>query len=252
MALNKGNTTKPAAKFEDEQTGGTTVADAPAPAAAPGTVDPIAAGNKAVTKASDTSRAVVAATAYGDIFKSLQGAIQPLEFGTVPRLVGAQGVIQAKVAGKKSSLGKSIELTLLSFNDEHVVSPGKDDDEATQLVRYSLDGKTIDGTGEDVNTYLEKLRSQGYDKASVKRYVQLIGVLEASAEKSELVGEMVQVSLSPQSAKGWDGYRMQRSVKVARNIVKAEGSDKLVITADPRTFGKNDYTALVVSDKTDK
>jgi hypothetical protein len=56
--------------------------------------------------------------------------------------------------------GQTIKLQLMSFNDRYTLSPGVQDADATEHVRFSVDGKTIDGTGEDCAAYIEKLKTR--------------------------------------------------------------------------------------------
>ncbi len=245
MALAKAAGTSPA--FEDE--GAIAEAQASVTEVAPPEVK--VAGVLAVAKAAATS--VATGGTYGDVYKNFENVIQDLEFGTVARLVGSNGGITAKLNSKKLKLGKTIKATLVSFNDTYQISPGKDTDEAKKFVKYSSDGKHIDGTGEDVLAYIAKLReSGGYPEASLKKYTSLVVILDevvdADGDKS-LVGEMVEVSLSPTAGVAFKGLRQQRSVKVARKLATVEGIDQLVIRADVRQNGSNEYTALDVKDK---
>lgn len=246
-------------KFEDESGAGaqTATAEVPAPQATViNDVSPTKAAaeaSTAIAKAAATD--VVVAAKFGDVYKKYENVIDDLEFGTVARCVGSNGRIVAKKDSKKIPLGDTIKVTLVSFNDSFQVSPGKDSDEAKKLVKYSRDGVTIDGTGEDVKAYVTKLReTDGYPDASVKQYTSLVGILETasdtSAEAQALVGDMVEVSLSPTAGKAFKGVRMQRSVKVSRGILQADGSEaNLVVRAEVRTNGANEYTALAVSEK---
>lgn len=239
---------KPAPAFEDATAPAapTTVADAPAPAA--DQAKAAAQATTAIAQASASSKAMTVGGSYTNVFEPLRDALPNIEFGTLPRLVGSNGQIQAKIGGKKEILGTKIGLSLVSFSEEFVVTPGDDSEEATTHVKYSANGVTIDGTGEKVADYLETLRTSfGYEKAAVKRYVQLVGILTSAEKDSPLVTDMVQVSLAPVSAKGFDGYMIQRSVKIARGLVPADTAAELEISTDVRTKGKNDFTALVVA-----
>lgn len=251
MALDKS---KAAPKFEDDSSpSGAQVATE---TQAPKQLDPAAAGveaSVAVAKAAATS--VVVGGKFGDVYKKYENVIQDLEFGTIARCVGTNGRIVAKKDGTKIPLGDTIKVTLISFNDSYQISPGKDTDEAKKFVKYSRDGQTIDGTGQPVAAYVAYLReSEGYKDASVKQYTSLVGILEAASdskpEAQALVNEMVEVSLSPTAAKAFRGVRMQRSVKVSRNVQADDGSEaNLVVRAEVRQNGSNEYTALAVSEK---
>lgn len=240
--------------FEDE--GGTTVADAPKQST-PSPAQEAAAGTEAstaITKAAGT--AVAKAGTFGDVFKDFQDQITDLEFGTVARLVGSNGRIVAKKDSKSLVLGPEIKVTLVSFNDTYQVSPGDDTAEAKKAVRYSRDGVTIDGpVGGDVKAYVEKLRTtDGFAKASVKKYTSLVCILNEAAgaapDAQGTIGEMVEVSLSPTAGQAFKGHRMQTSVKSSRGLLPP-GYDvtALVIRADVRKNGSNEYTALAVTDK---
>jgi hypothetical protein len=241
--------------FEDEGKGGAAVETAEHPKANPEAAKNEAAG--AIAKAAST--AVALPGKFGDVFKKYENVIEDLEFGTVARIVGTNGSIQAKKDSKKLNLGTEIQVTLVSFNDTYQISPGADTEEAKKFVKYSRDGVTIDGTGQDVKAYLEQLREvEGYPNAAVKQYTSLVCILNAVVDEDtktvkldrSLIGDMVEVSLSPTAGKAFKGARMQRSVKVSRGLAKDDGSEaQLVVRAEVRNNGSKDYTALAVSEK---
>lgn len=244
MAL-KEAAKRAAGKFEQDAPPGAAVTEKPA---APAEAAQAAAG---VTASTAIAKAAAGAVAVGGQFKAVftqfRDALPAVEFGVLPRLVGSNGNIMDK---DSRVLGAAVELQLVSWNDTFVVSPGTDNDEADELVRYSRDGKTIEGTGESVDAYLKKLREvDGYDKANVKHYVELIGILTAADKPSDHVGNMVQVSLSPQSRKTWDGYQLQESVKVAQGRRSAEGIDQIVVRAEVKTVNGKTFTLLRVTGK---
>lgn len=197
----------------------------------------------AIARAQATS--VVVSGPMKAILADLQGALPAVDFGVLPRLTGSNGNV---LDSDKKPMGTWIKLKLISWDKQFVVSPGDDSDEAKALVRYSRDGVTIDETGEDVKQYLDKLRTtDGYDDASVKEYCELIGILEAAEKANDAVGQMVQVSLSPQSRKGFEAYRLQRSVLVKMGRATQEGSEDLKITTELKTFGANTFTLLKIA-----
>lgn len=250
----------PAAQFEDDNTpapGAQTVA-AEATKADKGPSVEAAAGasaqaSTAIATASATSKALVAGGGkFTDFFAQFENALPELEFGTLPRLIGAQGGVTAKLTSNKTiELGKSVEMTLLSFNDRFTVSPGDDSDEAKKLVRYSRDGVTIESSGESVAAYLENLRTvEGFTEASCKKYVSLVGILETVSDKDgeQLIGSMVEAQLSPQGVTDFKGYRLQKSVKIARGAQSAEGADRVTVAADKRSGNGKNWTVLQVGD----
>jgi Ca2+-binding RTX toxin-like protein len=241
----QANQTAAPGQFE-EDSGSAKVADKPATA-----VNDAAAATAGVAATTAIAKAATGAVALGGkmdtLFAAQQDAIPAVDFGVLPRLVGSNGNVLEK--GDNKLLGSWVKLQLISWNKQFVISPGSDADEAKEHVRYSRDGETIDETGETVKGYLEKLRvTDGYADANVKEYAELIGILQSADKQTELVGSMVQVSLSPQSRKMFEGYRLQESVKLRLGARKPEGADMLKISAEVKTSGSNTYTLLKVSD----
>lgn len=149
-------------------------------------------------------------------FADFENALPEVEFGTFPRITADLGGFEME----KEVIGDTIKVEMMSFNTRYVVTPGSDDKEASQLVRYSNDGVMLaDGSGVSVVDYLNKLKTvNGYDDASVKNYMDLTGLLvqkgsEAIPEDEQVV---VQVQLSPQSVKQFNGYRITKGVFEAR------------------------------------
>lgn len=242
MALkNKAAPVAQAGAFEQGDAGDTAVAQAPATAQS----NAADVANTAIAKASTTS--AVAVGKLQTILADIENALPAVEFGVLPRLVGSNGQV---MDGDKKLFGDSIKLTLVSWNKNFVISPGDDSDEAKALVRYSRDGVTIDDTGESVVEYLKNLREvEQYPDANVKEYCELVGILNEAAKPCEHVGGMVQISLSPQSRKSFEGYRLQQSVKVRLGQAAPEGQENIVIRAEVKSMGNNTFTLLKVSDK---
>ena len=247
MALSKpSKSPAPAAgKFEDTDAPAAT-ATAPAPKAAP---KDEAAATAGVTASTEVARIAAGSLAHQQqseaVLTKLKDQIPAVQFGTFPRLVGSNGNVMDK-DGK--ILGTWVDVTLLSWNETFVISPGSDNDEAKDFVRYSRDGVTIDDSGEDVNAYLKKLREvDGYTKAAKKRYVELIGFLEAAEKDKTHVGKMVQISLSPQSIASWESYRWNTSIaiRLGRKDVTPT-PDRVRVTPVIKTKGKDAYTLLNV------
>ena len=248
MALKRGTTAAAAAPatFEADPADNVAVADKAAVNTSTPAQEAAAAevASTAIAKAANTAVAAPAGK-MKTVLEDLRDVIPTLDFGTLPRLTGSNGNI---IDPEKRLLGDEIELTLISFNDEYVVTPGEDDDESKKHVRYSNDGIHINETGQPVADYVAHLRdNEDYPNAARKHYVQLIGILTGSKKDSDLVNQMVVVSLSPGSRKLWEGFRLQESVKVRMGLRKAEGTENLTIKAEVKTQGKNTFTLLKVS-----
>lgn len=200
MVLKARNADVPAFESEDQAA----PADAPA-------VEQTTAVAPARTTA--VAKPLKATAAYGDFEDALPG----VDFGTFPRITTDLGGFEMD----KEVIGETIKLELMSWSHRYVVTPGVDDKEANELVRYSNDGEYLsDGSGTTVQEYLAKLQDvMGYDKASVKTYIDLTGILLAKGAE-EIPAEsqsIVQVQLSPQSVKQFNGYRITKGVMEARS-----------------------------------
>lgn len=175
-------------------------APAPAPAAAPVTlaVAP-AAKPSAIAKAKPINMADF------DVLAVLENRLPPVGFGEGVRLVGSNGNV---MDNDKKLLGDEITLLLLSWNKRWVISTGadQDDKEAKKAARYSTDGVTTN-QGEDCKEYLQQLKDDGYEKASMKEYIDLFGLLQDSKKESAHCGKSVTVALSPDSCKAFMGLR---------------------------------------------
>lgn len=208
--------------FEDTDTA---VADA-APAAEIPTAEDTAkaTATTAIAKAASTSVSAPKPIKAAPAFNDFEDALPEVEFGTFPRITADLGGFEMD----KEVIGDTIKLEMMSWNHRYVVTPGSDDKEASELVRYSNDGVMLaDGSGVTVADYLNTLKTvHGYEGASVKNYIDLTGLLVGQGtgatveEISEDEQVVVQVQLSPQSVKQFNGYRITKGVFEARKGVQ--------------------------------
>jgi hypothetical protein len=238
MALRGSAATKPATPaFEPEAEA--PAAASPALAAVPNTGTALAPMQKAGALSTKLARP------FEYVLASLERALDATHVGDLPRLKSGSGCIKD---GDGTNYGSFVEMELLSYHDSWTISPGSDDDEAKELVRYSLDGTTIDGSGESVDAYIQRLRDvDGYEKASKKKYLILAGIINDCEKSKDKVGSIIQMSLSPQSAKTFNNYHMQRSVLVSRGTLEAEGSQVVKVSAEGVTMNGKDFTRLTVT-----
>jgi hypothetical protein len=231
-------------KFEENETQAQTA-----------TVEQPKVSDDAAAKAGVSASTAVAKIAAGslahaikteNVLAKMRDAIPAVEFGTFPRLIGANGAVCVKTDNSRN-LGETVDVQLLSWSETFVVSPGSDKEEAKDFVRYSRDGVTIDETGEDVNQYLKYLReTEGYKDASKKKYIELIGFLTASQKSGGPTGEIVQVSLSPQSLLTFQAYMANVAVRVRLGQITAEGVENIRVTAEGKSGNGRNWTILKV------
>lgn len=243
---------------------GTKVADAPAAAAnleaAFEAMDEQTSGQASVDTSNDTptdtaetapstSTAVAAAPVnavstavkkrIGPAYEDFRNVIDPasMEFNTFPRItVGLDGFSD----DNKKELGKKIKIQLLSFNDRYVCSPGVMNAETTELVKFSTDGKSIDGTGQDCMEYIKQLRDvDGYTDASLKHYMTVYGLLTFANDKELPVEDqgVVGVQVPPQSRAFFTRLQVDTGIKLAQRLI-SEAPETLVLTQE-KADGKN-------------
>lgn len=148
----------------------------------------------------------------------------------------------------KKMLGDVVDFELLSYQDQWVVSPGAEGEEAAEFVRYSTDGITT-SQGEDCKAYLASLHDADYPKAEIKQRCVLVLNLLAVSKKGneELLDSLYQVDLPPSSKSKFDAYRAQASFHVARGkktpaqavMIRSTVS---AVTKGPNTWSVADFT----------
>lgn len=259
MVLKVKNTAAATPAFESDDDNDTVAVAAPAPAVeAPAAAAPAqpqsqekepaaAAPAPAVLKpvAGAVAKAKPVNMADWDVLGSIKDRLPPVDFGEGVRLVGSNGSI---MDGDKRLLGDNIVLTVLSWNDRFVISPGDNGAEAKEHARYSLDGVTTT-KGEDVKEYLEELR-QDFPKAAMKTYVDLFGILEETGKPTDYIGTGVVVSLAPDSVRTFTGFR--RDIVVKGMMGRIEPIDaslgvRLRVHVEVKSAGGNTWSRLVCS-----
>lgn len=205
--------------FENPDAGTAAVAT-PAPAAA-ATPTPVTA------IATQQVNAVATTSASINPFAEMKNAYT-VDYNTLAQLMATNGNFMAKEDG--AMLGDKIVLQLMSFQDNWVVSPGSDTDEAKKLVRYSNDGiNTKDG--EDIAQYIADLKAAGYNKAYLSKRVIIVGALVDAGKLPAMVDTLVQIDVAPNSKALFDRYTIQSAFDVGRGKVTKEQAGKIQLTA---------------------
>lgn len=138
-------------------------------------------------------------------------------------------------------LGKTLLVQVISYNARWLVSPGVSGDEGKELVRYSYDNKTIEGDTQTPQEYLAYLRAEGYDKASIKSYMDLWCIVLGpdNDETQPVLNETVLIQLSPQSAGQFQFWQLSQGVKIAKGL--AEPTERLEIKVERIKSGSDTY-----------
>lgn len=169
--------------------------------------------------------------------------IPPVSFGTLPRVVASQGSLVCE----GETMGKTGIVSILSFNDSFAITPNENNAESSYC-KFSYDNEYLnDGSGVLVSDHLKYLREEGFKDAAAKRYVELVCMLEDCDEDHDEIGNMVQVSLSPQSVKQFERYQLGCTIKIKQGKVKPEDLSQVKLTAKTKTFGSNTFTLISFS-----
>lgn len=168
----------------------------------------------------------------------------PVQFDTLRSLKVSNGNFVDQMTGKV--LGDTVGMELLSFQDQWVISPGVDGDDAKEHVRYSDDGETTT-QGEDCEEYLGRLKTTGYPEAKMSKRAVVAGALFDIGDKGrktlpELQDTLVQISLAPTSKASFDRYMMDQAYKIRKGAAEPEGAQLLKIECSPQSKGGKDWT----------
>ena len=223
MPLAKPKTDKTAPAFENPDAGeGTSVESAGTESAAE------AAPAKTTALAAASTRAVGApAVSNADmrILDSLKDSIR-VDFNTLVQVQAVQGTFSDKE--KDDSLGDTITMELMSFQDNYVCSPNADEAD-TELVKFSDDGITAkDGT--DMAAHLAQLLLD-WPKAKITKRVVLVGPLLERAKGDGLIDELIQLDLAPTSKAMFDRYMANCAWKIKSGKLDPEAAKRIKLTA---------------------
>lgn len=187
-----------------------------------------ATANKALTVKSSTEHPLL----------ELKNALT-VDFNTLDALILSNGNLLMR-EGKKS-VGDSIQLELMSYQDSYVVAPN-DDKAPVSAVRFSNDGVTCTDGVTSVKEHLQWLHTNGYPKASLKSRVIIVGAVEKCAKNADLIGTLVQIDLSPASRAQWLRYEANALYKFQKGLATKEGLRHIKVQAEIATAGSNTYT----------
>jgi len=247
MALRKNPTNTSAPAFEEDDGSDTATAVATAEA------KPVQAeASRAVTQASTTA---VAAPKMGytaalqDLHLQIDlDTVRSLGVGTLPKLVADRAGFEIGSGNDKQEMGNWIDFKVVSYNDRWLVTAGVEGEEGTALLRTSYDGQTLEEEEMSVKEYLDYLRREGYSKASLRHYNDLYGFIvrsEKGGKAAEGNVDLIQLQLSPTSAKAWKAYLVQAGVN-ARYTGKP-ATDTVRATIARREYNGNKFAAIAFS-----
>lgn len=229
------------AKFEEEPSGDTAVVEETTTATA--TAAPASTSTAVAAPRANTEVVAAPTLKMMDVIGSVKEQYK-VDWNTLDRVQANNGAF-LDLGKAKASMGDTIQMRLLSWQDTWQVSPGSDDKEAAEHVRYSDDGK-VTKQGEDVEAYLDELRKI-YPKAKCDHRCTLVGVLEGSAKDSRLVGELFQIDLSQTSRQEFDKYKISTAYKIGKGLLTADAALLLTMQAEVASAKGRDWTLVKFS-----
>ena len=171
-----------------------------------------------------------------------------VEWDTFPMMKTGQGRITSMVGGTKIDFGKWVNFDLLSYQDNWLVSPGGDTDEAKKLAKYSDDGTSLKDTGQSVQEYIEELKKLGYPDARLsQRLIALISLSDCEGEAAISEGQLFQIDMAPTTRSAFEQYRKQSAYDISKGKLTSDGwSAGIRATATVRTQAGStkEYTVL--------
>lgn len=158
----------------------------------------------------------VASGASGFWFSNpmVQEVVETATFGDFPQIISTQGAFQEGGSSGKE-LGKYIMFRPIQAKIKKVCSPNSNSDEAKEYFAAAYVGEpTMDGRS--IEECLEDAKAAGYEKATIKDYVDLFAyVVSCETNSEEFADEVVILQLSPMSKIEWQKFSKKLEVKAA-------------------------------------
>lgn len=182
-----------------------------------------------------------------NLLANLRGAFaqagHTVEYSTFPRLRLDTGKIATPTG---SEAGDWIELQVISYDPSWVVGTGTEDEASKVHVRFSDNGETIQGAGDDdeyagmsLKEYVQVLKDKGFEKASIKEYTLVTGIaLAQQADDFEHANEIVCLAMSPTSKTKFDSYVISRGLQARMGKVVEKSANPVVRFTSERVKGK--------------
>jgi len=179
-------------------------------------------------------------------FDSLENNIPPgeLAFGSIPRYTASNGLIQDS---DKFKIGSWVQFEPVSFNYSYMMAPGSQDEDAKEFLKFSYDGEMCNDGTMSMKEALEAAVAAGFKTAAIKRYIELFGILlgaEKLPDESPALNKLVMMSLSPESVKLWNGFKVQTAVQCKIGRMKPEDLRVVTAVVNVKTYGNNTFSCF--------
>ena len=158
------------------------------------------------------------ATAYGEFNGAFDVQTVTDMSMNVPRITGEQGSL---FLSKTEELGEKVKVEIMSYNPRWVISTGEKKEknaETNDFLRFSYDGK-VTTKGENVETYIDSLKAQGFKNASAEQYLDIYGLLVWSSKGGDVpedTPKFINVQCSPTSRGAFVTFTKVQGVLASR------------------------------------
>lgn len=145
---------------------------------------------------------------------TMQSVVDTAAYGDFPQVIASQGAFkEAGLTGKE--LGKWIAFKPVQAKNKLVCSPNSNDDEAKEYFAAAYEGECA-SDGRSIEECVEDAKANGYEKADIKKYIDLFAyVVGHESGDNLMVDEVVVMQLSPMSVVSWRKFSKKLEAKVA-------------------------------------
>ena len=143
----------------------------------------------------------------------IQEVVNTAQYGDFPQIIAAQGELTENGTGGKTA-GKWIAFRPIQAKVKKVCAPGSQGDEAKEYFAACYEGETT-MDGRTIEECLEDAKGAGYDKASIKEYIDLYALVVGQEANDHLVDEVVVMQLSPMSKIEWRKFSKKLEMQAA-------------------------------------
>lgn len=146
----------------------------------------------------------------------VQQVVETASFGDFPQIIASQGAFSEGGSSGKE-LGKYIMFRPIQAKVKRVCSPNSQDEGAKEYFAAAYVGEpTMDGRS--IEECLEDAKAAGYEKATIKDYVDLFAyVVSCETNSEDFADEVVILQLSPMSKIEWQKFSKKLEMKAAFN-----------------------------------
>lgn len=176
--------------------------------------------NKEVAVKQETG-AVAASTGFWFTNPVVQSVVDSASYGDFPQLVATGGCLQEAGADGRS-LGKWVAFKPIQAKIKSICSPNSNDDEAKEYFAAAYEGElTMDGR--TIEDCVDEAKAAGYEKADIKKYIDLFAYVVSQEEGEFLIDEVVVMQLSPMSVIEWRKFSKKLEMQAAFGKLALDG-----------------------------